>query len=297
VARTPSIPLFSHCLEAKWRLLPNLADSFLGRGLRDRFSNWRLARLLNRPEIEVVSNHQVPACRNLARLGVDPAKIVPWDWPRTSKPADHPIKTGVGSAGQISVMYAGAVSESKGVGDLIHAIARLDQSKIQAKATIAGQGEIEHFRDLAARLGVADRIHFTGVISHTQVVALMHEHDVVVVPSRHSYPEGLPMTIFDALASRSPLVVSDHPMFVGPLEEGHSALVFPGEDSKALANCLDRLLNDRDLYSRLSENSEAVWLRLRIPVLWGDLVKRWLAGGREDIEWLRSYSLAQYAYK
>ena len=40
----------------------------------------------------------------------------------------------------------------------------------------------------------------------------MSAHDIVIVPSRHDYPEGLPMTIYEALAMRTPLVVSDHPM-------------------------------------------------------------------------------------
>jgi hypothetical protein len=68
VVRTPCRFLIAHCMEAGWRVLPLLADSFLGAGLRGRFSNWRLARLLNRPQIELVANHQVPAARDLVRL-------------------------------------------------------------------------------------------------------------------------------------------------------------------------------------------------------------------------------------
>jgi glycosyltransferase involved in cell wall biosynthesis len=296
VVRTPLRQLIADCLKANWRVFPILADSFRDASWRKTLSNWRLARLLNHPSIEFVANHQVPACQDLVRLGVDPAKVVPWDFPCELKPTDNPAKTGVRSAGQISVMYVGSVNENKGVGDFIKAVAQLNRSNTKVSATIVGQGDLDYFRGSAARLGVADRINFTGLIPHTQVVPMMQEHDVVVIPSRHKCPEGLPFTIYEALASRSPLVISDHPMFVKRLEDGRSALVFPQSDSTALADCLRRLIDNTELYARLSRNSADAWQRLRIPVLWGDLLDRWLAGGSENTRWLQSHSLTQYDY-
>ena len=261
-----------------------------------RLSNLRLVRVLNRPEIKVIGNHQVPASRDLVRIGVDPAKVVPWDWPSNEQPSDNLAKSGMRSTGLLSVMYAGSVSEAKGVGDLIEAVAHLRRSNTNVRATIAGPGEVEHFRHRAALLGVADRLNFTGLVPHAAVVRMMKDHDVVVVPSRHAFPEGLPMTIYDALTSRSPLLVSDHPMFLRRIEEGRSALVFPEANSLALADGLRRLVDDNELYARLSRSSVETWDRLRIPVLWGELLERGLSGRPEDYHWLLSHSLASYNY-
>jgi glycosyltransferase involved in cell wall biosynthesis len=296
VLRGANRPLIARCIRANWRVFPIMADSFRQAGLKRLVENWLLARVLNRPEIKVVANHQVPASRDLVRIGVDPAKVVPWDWPSSEQPSDNPAKTSVRSAGQLSIMYAGSICEGKGVGELIEAVAHLRRSNTDVSATIAGQGEIEHFRSRATGLGVADRLNFTGLIPHAQVVPLMKKHDVVVVPSRHSFPEGLPMAIYDALTSRSPLVVSDHPMFLKRIEAGRSALVFPELNSVALGDCLRRLIDDDELYARLSWSSLETWERLRIPVLWGELLDRWLAEGPENYQWLLSHSLANYDY-
>jgi len=41
----------------------------------------------------------------------------------------------------------------------------------------------------------------------------MRSADAIVIPSRHEYPEGLPLTIYEALAARTPIVASDHQCF------------------------------------------------------------------------------------
>jgi glycosyltransferase involved in cell wall biosynthesis len=296
VVRAPLRWLIADCIKADWRVLPVLADSFRDSSWRKRVSHWRLARLLNHPSIEFVANHLVPSCQDLVRLGVDPARVIPWDLPSDLKPTDNPAKTGVRSPGAVSVMFVGAVNELKGVGDVIKAVAHLHRSNIKVTATIAGRGDIERYRASAASLGVADRINFTGQIPHHRVVPLMREHDVIVIPSHHKCPEGLPFTIYEALTSRSPLVISDHPMFLKRLQDGRSALVFPESKPNALADCLRRLIDDNKLYARLSRNSADAWQRLRVPVLWGDLLERWLAGGAENIRWLKSYCLSEYDY-
>jgi glycosyltransferase involved in cell wall biosynthesis len=125
----------------------------------------------------------------------------------------------------------------------------------------------------------------------------MHEHDAVVVPSRHEFDEGLPMTLQDALTSRTPLVASDHPMLTPRLEHDRSALIFPARDAGALAQCLDRLANDARLYASLSEASTATWERLRLPVLWGNVLARWLSQDPGDQDWLVQHSLARHLYR
>jgi glycosyltransferase involved in cell wall biosynthesis len=298
VVRFPNIPIIEWCLRTGRRVLPSLADSFQYSGFRPRFRflTWKLKNLLNREAIRFVANHQLPACRDLVRIGVDPAKVLPWDWPSQSSPSDFKVKSSAAVPGQLTVMFAGKVCEAKGVGDLIHAVARINRSNVAARATIAGNGEIEKFKAMAQDLGVGDRVEFVGLVPHHQVLALMRQSDAVVVPTRHAYGEGLPMAIFDALTTRSPLVVSDHPMFVGRLDDGNSALFFHEKDSDALARRLRELAGDGSLYHRLSSQSRETWQRLRIPLLWGDLIERWLSGGDEDLDWLTRFTLKNHVY-
>lgn len=292
IIRFPSRPIVDWCLREGVRVFPLLADSFQNSSLRERFRSWRLARILNDSRVEYVANHQLDSCRDLVRIGVSPKKILPWDWPKASRPSDQAPKSGPATPGLLTVAYAGKVIEAKGVGDLIRAVALLNKEGLHVRATIAGGGEIEHFRGLAKELGVADEVEFAGLVPHREATALMRRSDVVVVPSRHEYGEGLPMTIFDALTSRSPLIISDHPMLVAPLKNDPAVSIFPEKDAPALARALRRLAEDPAHYRSLSEQSETTWQRLQIPLMWGDMVERWLSGTAEDLAWLSRHTLA-----
>ena len=280
--------------KAGGRVFPLLADSFLP-SLRRVIRYKRLARLLNDERIAIVGNHNMNASASLVRIGVRAEKVLPWDWPLSHRPDDVAVKTCPPNDATKRVIYVGALSEKKGVGDVISAVGRLAGDGMDVRLTIVGTGEREHFEAMAKEHGLADRVAFTGRIAHDRVVELMGGADAVVVPSRHEYPEGLPMTIYDALASRTPLVLSDHPMFAGKIVDGEHGLEFPAGDVGALAQVLRRLFADAALYERLSAGAVAGLARIECPAKWGDVVTRWVRDEPEDQHWLKSHTLAATA--
>ena len=297
VLRTPERDTLLHCLALGARVLPSFADSFSPRaglrGLKDRIGFRRLASALNRPEITVVGNHNVAAAESLASIGVDPRRIVPWDWPRSPRPPDFAPKTAPAGP-PWRLVTVGSVGEAKGMGDAIRALAADTALREGATLEIVGAGEIEAMRSLAADLGVEDRVSFTGRVPFAEVAPRMHDADAVLVLSRHAYAEGLPGTIYLALASRTPLVVSDHPMFVSYLRDGRDAVITPERAPEALASALRGLLSDSDLYAALSTNAEAAFARIEHPVLWVELVERWLRDAPDDRAWLRDAALPRW---
>ena len=268
------------------------ADSFNTGALRRFLRFGRIAARLNDPRIEWVANHGVNACRSLARIGVKPDKIVPWDFPATRRPDDLPSKPGT-TGGTATLFFAGEIIALKGVGDVIEAVAKLKARGIDVKFDIAGQGQVERFRALAERLGVADRIDFLGRIPNTEVVQRMRDATAVIVPSRHRYPEGSPLTIYEALCARTPIVASDHPMFAGRLIDGESALIFAEGRPVMLADQIARLIADPTLQSRLSGNAQVAWERLQVPVRWDAMIRCWARDLPEDRAWLTSQRLSQ----
>jgi hypothetical protein len=107
-------------------------------------------------------------------------------------------------------------------------------------------------------------VEFCGQAPNSAVCDAMRQADVVLVPSRHSYAEGLPLTIYEALRARTPIVASDHPMFAGILVDDASAKVFRAGDVQALAAALRSLMADRDLYECLSRNAQDCWEQIQI---------------------------------
>jgi len=272
--RTPMLHVLVSARKRRIPVVATFADSFLQRGVMARMHYQALARELNDPNVLVVGNHGRNACRNLERIGVDPKKVVPWDWPQAASelpPKRYPQRA------PWKLVYAGLIDRRKGVGDAIQALALLRRDGFNMNLQCFGGGPLEEFRRLAAACGVDDAVDFAGQAPNAVVCGAMRQADVVLVPSRNSYPEGLPLTIYEAFRSRTPIVGSDHPMFDGILVDGYSAKVFRAGDPRTLGRALRDLQASPETYETLSRNAQAAWLGLQIDTRWGELVRHWLA--------------------
>jgi glycosyltransferase involved in cell wall biosynthesis len=284
IVQTPSRLLMKWAASKPVRTIAVFADSFRGGSLRSRIRNRRCAKLLNRSSFEWVCNHGLNSCASLHAIGVSPDKLIPWDWPAIVTPSQEPKTLRLGP--HHVVLFVGMISEEKGVGDTLRAISKLKSDGFDVRLRVVGNGDVDRFTAIADALGVGDRVRFLGLIPHANVIDEMRAADVVAVPSRHAYPEGFPMTIYEALCSRTPLVTSDHPMFEANLRHDVDAWIFPERSADAMAAGIQRLLSDSDLYRRLSESSAEAWSRVQLPVKWGELLSRWLTDSAEDRKWL-----------
>lgn len=293
---TPMVPLLEWAAKTRIRTLMTLADSFKKGGLIAFLRHRRLARLLNGSNVEWVGNHGIAACLSLASIGVQPRKIIPWDWPPSHRPSGYPERS-LDMSRALNLIFVGSVSEEKGVGDLLRAAHQLKNSGPEIHLTIVGADYDGSMQELANHLGLQDKVSFAGVIPNEDVPNKMRAAEVVVIPSRHEYPEGLPLTIYEALAARTPIIASDHPMFFGALVHERTALVFRAGDESSLANAIRRLARDAELYARLSKNSEQAWQDLQLPVTWGELIDHWLADDEPDHKWLQGHRLSSGLYQ
>lgn len=160
---------------------------------------------------------------------------------------------------------------------------------VNVTLSIMGRGEVDAFKSVVISQGLQDFVSFLGPQSHSEVVGAMRSHDAVVVPSHWSYPEGLPMTLYEALCTRTPLLTSDHPMFALKIRDGYNALVFPERNPEAFANRIEELWRSPELYSRLSANSLAADAYL-CPLKYDQLISGFL-GLNSSLD-LRQFSLA-----
>lgn len=286
-------PVYSVLRAAGRRDIPTLAcfaDIFAPGGLRTRLRNRRLRQVLAGSNVVGVANHSLNASRSLARtVGVPPERIIPWDWSRISELG--PVKTQVADATRPRLFFAGAMTADKGVGDCLSALRLLHDRGIAAELSLAGREKSGEWREMAARLGLQDAVHFLGLIPNTDVRRRMMAHDIVTVPSRHSYPEGLPNTLYEALASRSALVVSDHPAFEGRIGAGHACMEFAGSDPAALAEAVAQLCQDPALYARLSENAEKALDGLYFGIEWTALMDHFIADPANHGGWVARHAL------
>lgn len=289
ICRTPHTQALTWSARRKIPVLPVFADVIQARTMRERWQNWQLAVALKRCNAVAVANHSLSASESLELLGIPRNRIIPWEFKQLSAMENH--KT-LPLGETFALFYAGMVTEEKGVGDLLRAVAICVGQSVPIRLTIAGPGEIESWSSFANDLGIAPFVRFLGRVATDEVLAQMRSHDAVVVPSRHSYAEGLPNTIFEAFASRSPLIASDHPAFVQRLKSGVNFLSFPAGNSHELAARIKILHKDPELYERLSSESQEALASLYCGIEWADLVELYLSDPENTSNWVSRISLA-----
>lgn len=288
VVQVPVRELIKCCIRSKINTYVMIADNFSGRGFRGLIWCKLFALLLNSPYIEIVSNHNYPASRLLRRFGVHAHKIVPWDVPWNVNDFKFAPKVLEQNHKTWTLFYAGRVSQEKGVGDIIKAVCLLKKRGPDFKVVIAGYGDIAYFQNQAAALNIADRITFLGNISHNKVIDAMRYSDIIIVPSTIKASEGMPFTIYESFIVKTPLVLSDHPMFRAAIKNG---VFFKAGNAKSLASALNSLIDNPVLYHKLSSAAEEAFMELIVPFSFIDIINHWLSDTVEDKKWLLSSSL------
>ena len=296
IVRTPIQEVFRWAIQRKIPTIAILADSFSTQGVKNKLRNYWLSSILNNPQINWVFNHGINSSLSLQEIGVNSDKIIPWDWPSQVTPDCFSAKTLPTYSSTWNLVYVGSIMESKGVGDILNAIANLKAKNFPVHLKIAGGGQIEEFIKKAKQLQIKECVEFLGLVPNKAIVHLMRQADLVIIPSRHEYPEGFPMTIYEALCSRTPIIASDHPMFQNKLKDGINAMIFPSANALALADCVEKLLSSPELYHHLSLESSQAWKQLQIPVKWADMIIRWLNNSPENQQWLFEHRLSSGYY-
>jgi glycosyltransferase involved in cell wall biosynthesis len=143
---------------------------------------------------------------------------------------------GVGAEGRL-IGWVGRFTREKGPDVLVRAAALLaDRS---AGIVMVGDGpELDSARASAARLGVAGRIAWPGLVP--EAGRLLPAFDLFVLSSR---TEGTPIVLLEAMAAQVPVVataVGGVPDVVGAAE----ALLVPPDDPAALAAAIGAVLAD-----------------------------------------------------
>ena len=148
----------------------------------------------------------------------------------------------------------GRLSAEKGFAVLLAAAAALAAERPALHVLRVGEGpESGALTALAARLGLADRVHMPGL--RTDTPALYRLFDVFCMPSRR---EGLPLVLLEALASGTAAVVTPvggirDVLAAGEGEGQPVALTAEPGDAAGLAAAVGRLLDDPALGHRLGQ--------------------------------------------
>lgn len=220
--------------------------------LYNRFDRWSLPKadlvmtVCEAFAQELVSINKVP--REKIRVQHNPIRHGPKANPNDVKAMR--ARWGIADHERV-ILSVGRLSKEKAQVDLILAFQHLRGTNSAYKLVIVGDGpERANLEGVTRGAGLENRIVFTGQISDVQPFYAIA--DVFVLPS-HS--EGSPNVLLEAMAAEVPVVATAVGGIPEIVEDETSALLTPPNDPPAMANAIDRLLNDLDLGARLRRNA------------------------------------------
>jgi glycosyltransferase involved in cell wall biosynthesis len=156
----------------------------------------------------------------------------------------------------LRLVFAGELHPRKGVDVLLPALAALNRRHKDWRCVIAGNGKIAPYRDLAQRLGIAEKITFVGWVRLAEVQRFMLQADVVLLPSR---AEGLPICLIEAACAGAVMVATDEGATREVLLDGQNGIIVP-LDPDAIGNALFDLAVDPNRRALMQMAARATYL-------------------------------------
>jgi glycogen(starch) synthase len=126
------------------------------------------------------------------------------------RPIPNPIDFDAPRAAPVTALrrwlFVGGLIERKGVRWLLEAFAICRRDDPALTLTLVGEGELRpELEKRAAELGVAEAVRFVGAVPPARALRLMHQHDVLVHPSRY---ETFGVVVVEAVAAGMPVIVT-----------------------------------------------------------------------------------------
>lgn len=177
-------------------------------------------------------------------------------------PTREQAQAALGLTGRVVVGFTGFVREWDRLDRIVAWMARR-AAEYQPHLLVIGDGparlEVER---CAARLDMADRLTFTGVVGREQVAALSMAFDIAVQTAL--VPYASPLCLFEYLALSKAIVAPDQPNHHEILTQGVDALLYDPQDPDGIEKALDALARDVDLRERMAAAAPEVITRKQL---------------------------------
>jgi glycosyltransferase involved in cell wall biosynthesis len=172
--------------------------------------------------------------------------LAPYATERAARAADQ---------GPPLLLAVAQLMERKGLRYLIEACQQLVARGRQVRCTIVGDGPLRaELENHVARLGIQEVVTLTGPLPHPEVVALVQRATAFVLPcivADDGDRDGIPNVILEAMAGAVPVVSTPVSGIPEVVRDGETGLLVPERDAAAIADAVERLLDDPGLADRL----------------------------------------------
>lgn len=155
------------------------------------------------------------------------------------------------------LLFLSNLIPSKGVYVLLDALKLLQDSGIAFVCNYVG-GETQNmdaqqFEDEVKQRGMNLSVCYLGQKYGEEKKHLFEESDVFVFPTFYQN-ECLPLVILEAMQYGLPIITTDEGGILDLVNDGENGLICEKNNTESLANCIKRLLDDKQLRIKMGEN-------------------------------------------
>jgi glycosyltransferase involved in cell wall biosynthesis len=157
-----------------------------------------------------------------------------------------------------TLLFVAQLVERKGAPFLVEACRLLAESGVRFRCVIIGDGpQRGHLQQLVDQYALDEVVELKGMVFQEDLKEYLECADVFVLPcvtAANGDMDGVPVSLMEAMAMEIATVstcVSGIPELI---EDGVSGLLVPEKDAVALANALQKLLEDDELRLRIGKN-------------------------------------------
>jgi glycosyltransferase involved in cell wall biosynthesis len=176
------------------------------------------------------------------------------------------------------VLTVGRMVERKGIRYLIEAMRDVPGARL---SVVGGGPLLPELKEQAGRLGLSDRVSFPGKVSEAELIEQYRRAAVYVQPAvidSRGDTEMLGVVLLEAMHYGVPVIGSNVGGIPDVIIDGQTGLLVPEKDPKALAQAINRVLNEKSLAQKLAGGAND---HLRTKFDWDFIIKKWIAVYRE----------------
>jgi glycosyltransferase involved in cell wall biosynthesis len=162
-------------------------------------------------------------------------------------PDSRPARDGTDPQDPVRIVSVGRAVAKKGLGDLIKALAALPGDLHWRFAHVGGGELLNSLKKQAQEAGIADKVAFLGSKAQPEIISLLREADLFVLPSKEAASgdrDGLPNVIMEAASQSLAIVATDFAGIPEFIQSGAEGELVPPGDWEALSNALNLLARD-----------------------------------------------------
>jgi glycosyltransferase involved in cell wall biosynthesis len=159
---------------------------------------------------------------------------------------------------RIDILFAGRFERRKGAESIVHSINEILALDRRIHFTIAGEtdlgeaGEHRHAVERVLKAPFRSRVWFVGPVSRRELLLLYRRSSLFLMPSLF---ENAPNTLYEAMASRLPVVGAAAGGIAETIVDNETGLLFDPADTSQLVAAVARLIRDQELAAHIADKA------------------------------------------